>query len=71
MKSQNSRNQGFSYYFCLLIEEAGSGFILRTNGSGSGWPKNMWGGSGGSGFGSGTLTGGVRIHDSRSYSEQS
>jgi hypothetical protein len=30
-KSQNSRNQGFSYYFCLMIE-----------GSGSGRPKNMW-----------------------------
>jgi hypothetical protein len=28
-KSQNSRNQGFSYYFCLMIE-------------GSGRPKNMW-----------------------------
>ncbi len=28
-KSQNSRNQGFSYYFCLMIE-------------GSGGPKNMW-----------------------------
>ncbi len=27
--SQNSRNQGFSYYFCMLIE-------------GSGRPKNMW-----------------------------
>jgi hypothetical protein len=25
-KSQNSRNQGFSYYFCLMIE--GSGSIL-------------------------------------------
>ncbi len=24
-KSQNSRNQGFSYYFCLLIEGSGSG----------------------------------------------
>jgi hypothetical protein len=22
---QNSRNQGFSYYFCLMIEESGSG----------------------------------------------
>ncbi len=28
-KLQNSRNQGFSYYFCLMIE-------------GSGRPKNMW-----------------------------
>jgi hypothetical protein len=24
-KSQNSRNQGFSYYFCLIIEGSGSG----------------------------------------------
>jgi hypothetical protein len=30
-KSQNSRNQCFSYYFCLMIE-----------GSGSGKPKNIW-----------------------------
>ncbi len=29
-ESQNSRNQGFSYYFCVLLE-----------GSGSGRPKNM------------------------------
>ncbi len=36
-KSQNSRNQGFSYYFCLMIE--GSRTIPRTYGSG--WPKNM------------------------------
>ncbi len=43
---QNSRNQGFSYYFCLMIEVsgagAGSGSIPLTNGSGSGRPKNMW-----------------------------
>jgi hypothetical protein len=25
MKSQKIRNQGFSYYFCLMIEESGSG----------------------------------------------
>jgi hypothetical protein len=31
--SQNSTNQGFSYYFCLMIE--GSGSMLLTNGSGS------------------------------------
>ncbi len=30
-ESQNSRNQGFSNYFCMMIE-----------GSGSGRPKNMW-----------------------------
>ncbi len=23
-KSQNSKNQGFSYYFCMMIEESGS-----------------------------------------------
>jgi hypothetical protein len=38
-KSQNSRNQGFSYYFCLI---EGSGSIPLTNGSGSGMPKTMW-----------------------------
>ncbi len=26
-KSQNRRNQGFSYYFCLMIEGSGSGII--------------------------------------------
>jgi hypothetical protein len=43
-ESQNSMNQGFSYYFCMMIEgsEAGSGSIPLTNGSGSGRPKNMW-----------------------------
>jgi hypothetical protein len=42
----NSRNQGFSCYFCLMIE--GSGSIPLTNGSGSGSrrPKTY-----GSGFG--------------------
>jgi hypothetical protein len=45
---QNCRNQGFSYYFCMMIEgsgsgsRAGSGSIPLTSGSGSGWPKNMW-----------------------------
>ena len=32
-KSQNSRNQGFSYYFCTMIEGSGSG---SRAGSGSG-----------------------------------
>jgi hypothetical protein len=47
-KLQNSRNQGFSYYFCLMIEGSGSGVgsgsIPLTDGSGSGSrrPKNMW-----------------------------
>jgi hypothetical protein len=36
-KSQNSRNHGFSYYFCLMIEGAGSKPL--TNGSGSRRPK--------------------------------
>ena len=31
-ESQNSRNQGFSYYFCMMIE----GSIPLTRGSGSG-----------------------------------
>ncbi len=43
-KSQNSRNQGFPYYFSLMIEGSGSGSIPLTNGSGSGSrrPKNTW-----------------------------
>ncbi len=51
-ESQNSRNQRFSYYFCLLIEGSGagsgsvprtngSGSVPRTNGSGSGRPKTI------------------------------
>ncbi len=39
-ESQNSRNQGFSYYFCMIIEGSGSGSIPII--SGSGRPKNMW-----------------------------
>jgi hypothetical protein len=31
-KSQNSRNQGFSYYFCLMIEGSGYGSVHHTNG---------------------------------------
>jgi hypothetical protein len=44
---QNSKNQGFSYFFCMMIEGSGSGFragsgsIHLTSGSGSGRPKNM------------------------------
>ncbi len=41
MKSQNSRNLGFSCYICLLIEGSGSGSIFLTNGSGSRRPKNI------------------------------
>ncbi len=42
--SQSNRNQGFSYYFCLVnIEGSGSGSKPQTNGSGSGSrrPKNI------------------------------
>ncbi len=43
-ESQNSRNQGFSYYFCMIIEGSGSGSgsIPLTSGSRSGRPKSMW-----------------------------
>ena len=45
-ESQNSRIQGFSYYFSIMMEgsgsRAGSGSIPLTSGSGSGWPKNLW-----------------------------
>jgi hypothetical protein len=46
-KSQNRRNECFSYFFCLKVEgyEAGTGIgagsVPRTNGSGSGRPKNI------------------------------
>jgi hypothetical protein len=36
--TKNSRNEGFSYHFCLMIE--GSGSISLTNGSGSATPPN-------------------------------
>ncbi len=35
-ESQNSRNQGFSYYLCMMIEGSGSGSIHLTIGSRSG-----------------------------------
>ncbi len=43
-KLQNSINQGFPYYFCLMIEGSGygTGSIPLTNGSGSRRPKNTW-----------------------------
>jgi hypothetical protein len=45
-ESQNRRNQGFSYYFCMMIDGsgAGAGSIPLTSGSGSGSrrPKNIW-----------------------------
>ncbi len=42
-QSQNSRNQGFSCYFCLMIEGSGSGVgsVPRPNGSESGRPKSI------------------------------
>jgi hypothetical protein len=39
--TKNSRNQGFSYYFCMMMEGSGSGSKPLTKGSGSGGPKNM------------------------------
>jgi hypothetical protein len=36
-KSQNSKNLGFSYYFCFMME--GSGYVPLTNRSGR--PKNL------------------------------
>jgi hypothetical protein len=48
-KVKKSRNQGFSYYFCMMIEASGigSGFIPLTNGSGfrSRRPKTYGSGS--------------------------
>ncbi len=41
-KSQNIRNQCFSYYFCLMIEGTGSGSVSLTNRSGYGRSKNIW-----------------------------
>jgi hypothetical protein len=42
MKS-HSRNQSFSYYFCLMTEGFGSGYrsVTRTKGSGSRRPENI------------------------------
>jgi hypothetical protein len=43
-ESQNRRNQGFSYYFCMMKEGSGSGARVGSIPltSGSGRPKNMW-----------------------------
>ncbi len=43
VKKKYTKNQGFPYNFCLLIEGfgSGSGSIPLTNGSGSRRPKNM------------------------------
>jgi hypothetical protein len=40
-KSRNRRNQGISYYFCLMIERSGFRSVHLTNGSGSRRPKNI------------------------------
>ncbi len=41
-ESKNSRYQGFSYYFYMMIEGSGSGSIPLKSGSGSWRLKNMW-----------------------------
>jgi hypothetical protein len=47
-ESQNIRIQGFSFYFCMMIEGYGSGSragsesIPLTSESGYGRPKNTW-----------------------------
>ncbi len=51
-KLQNSRNQGFSYYFCLMMEGSGSVLVANGSGCGSGRPKTY----GSYGFGSGSAT---------------
>ncbi len=38
---QYCRNQGFFLFFCWMIEEAGSGCVPLTNGSGSVRPENI------------------------------
>ncbi len=45
-KSQNSRNQGFSHYYRLMIEGSGAGsksgtYVVGTDGSGSERPKSI------------------------------
>ncbi len=40
-KSQNGRNEDFSYYFGLMIEGSRAGSMPRTYGSGSGRSKNI------------------------------
>ncbi len=52
-KSQNSRNQGFPYYFWWIREGSGSGAGSKLTDPDPGGPKTC--GAGGSGFGSATL----------------
>jgi hypothetical protein len=40
-KSQNSRNQCFAYYFCLMVDGFGSVPLTYGSGSGSRMPKNI------------------------------
>jgi hypothetical protein len=40
--TKRSRNQGFSYFLCLVIEGSGSGSLPLTDGSGSRRSKNVW-----------------------------
>ncbi len=40
-KGAVSYSEGFSYYFCLMIEGSGAGSVSVTNGSGSRRPKNI------------------------------
>jgi hypothetical protein len=54
-ESQNRRNQGFTYYFCIMIEGSGSVSIPLTSGFGSGRPKTCGSIGSGSSSGSGTL----------------
>ncbi len=58
-KSQSSRNQGFSYYFCLVIAgsgaESGSVPLIMDTDPDTGGPKTCGTGGSGSGFGSATL----------------
>jgi hypothetical protein len=37
--SQNRKNQGFSYYFCLMMEGSGSGTVQIVMDLDSGGPK--------------------------------
>ncbi len=60
-KSQSSRNQGFSYFFCWVIEGPDPDPYLGS-GSGSRRPKNMWIRIRNTAFYTGTLTENVNIH---------
>jgi hypothetical protein len=42
-ESQNSRNQGFSYYFCMMIEGSGSGYLWLVDPDPDPWGPNTCG----------------------------